>query len=159
VLGEQLSINPFPDSSPSGRFGFIDCTMVETEKEMRKVSRGDSERGEIRLRTLFETALLFLVAYGAVQVGPAVVLRLKFIDQMTVAANSPIEITADTIKGNLLVTAENFGLTLFADDLSVVRHRELKKTFVSATYEIHINFWPSLTYVWLVKDEVEAYYF
>ena len=123
------------------------------------MSKLGSERGEIRLRSIFEVALLFLVAYAAVQVGPAVVLRIKFVDQMTVAANSPVEITAATIKRNLIQTAEGFGLTLLGNDLSVIRHREMKRTFVSATYEIHINFWPAFSYVWLVKDEVEGYYF
>jgi hypothetical protein len=104
-------------------------------------------------------ALLFLVAYTAVQVGPAVVLRIKFVDEMTVAANSPVEIKAATIKRNLIQTAEGFGLTLMGNDLRVIRNREMKRTFVSATYEIHINFWPSYTYAWLVRDDVEGYYF
>ena len=123
------------------------------------MSKLNSERGEIRVRSLFEVALLFFVAYAAVQIGPAVVLRVKFVDEMTMAANSPVEINAATIKRNLIGTAEGFGLTLVGDDLYVMRNREMKRTFVSATYEIHINFWPSYTYVWLVKDEVEGYYF
>ena len=129
------------------------------ETNVSKVSRVDSEQGEIRLRSLFEFALLFLVAYAAFQVGPAVMLRIKFVDQMTIAANSPVEFTAQTIRRKLIGTAEGFGLTLVGEDLRVIRNREMKRTFVSATYEIHINFWPSFTYVWLVKDEVEGYYF
>ena len=126
---------------------------------MSKAPRVDSERGEIRLRTLFEIALLILFTYGAFQVGPAAVLRIRFVDEMTVAANSPVDIDAATIKSNLIRTAEGFGLTLVGDDLLVTRNRERKRTFVSATYEIHIHFWPSYTYVWLVRDEVEGYYF
>lgn len=118
-----------------------------------------SERGEIRLRTVVEMAILAAVAYAAFQVIPAVMLRIKFVDEMTVAANSPIEINASAIKQNLLRAAASSGVTLLADDLHVVRNRERKRTFVSATYEIHINFWPSFTYVWLVRDEVEGYYF
>jgi hypothetical protein len=144
---------------PSGRPIDPGVRYLHPQKRGEALARGGSERGEIRLRTLFETALLFLFAYALVQVGPAVLLRVKFVDQMTAAANSPVDMTADVIKRNLLDTAEGFGLTLFADDLKVVRNREQKKTFVSATYEIHINFWPSFTYVWLVKDEVEGYYF
>ena len=123
------------------------------------MSRVDSEKGEIRLRSLIEMALLFLVAYSAIQIGPAVLLRIKFVDEMTVAANAPVDIDAATIKSNLIRTAEGFGLALAGDDLLVSRNRERKRTLVSATYEIHINFWPSYTYVWLVRDEVEGYYF
>jgi hypothetical protein len=127
--------------------------------EVRKVSKGHSERGEIRLRSLFEMGLIFLFAYSAVQVGPAVVLRLKFLDEMTVAANSPIEMGAGTIKRELMEKAEGFGLTLLSDNLSVMRNRDMQKTFIVATYEIHISFWPAFTYVWTVRDEVVGYYF
>lgn len=123
------------------------------------MSRVRSERGAIRLRSLLEMGLLALVAYVAFQVGPAVMLRIKFVDEMTVAANSPVDVDAATIKRDLIRTAEGFGLALAGDDLFVIRNRERKRTFVSATYQIHINFWPSYTYVWLVKDEVEGYYF
>ena len=126
---------------------------------MRAVSKLRSERGEIRLRSLFELALVFVVAYAAIQAGPAVVLRLKFVDEMAVAANSPIGMTAGEIHNDLMQTAEGFGITLFTGDLHVSRNQEMKKTLISATYEIHINFWPAYTYVWLVRDEVEGYYF
>jgi hypothetical protein len=132
---------------------------ISPKGEMRFVSKLRSQRGEIRLRSLFELALIFAVAYGAIQVGPAVVLRLKFIDEMGAAANSPIGITSDTIHRNLMETAEGFGITLFADDLYVIRNQEMKKTLITATYEIHMNFWPAFTYVWLVRDDVEAFYF
>jgi hypothetical protein len=132
---------------------------MNPEGEMRAVFKLRSERGEIRLRSLFELALVFAVAYAAIQVGPAVALRLKFVDEMGVAANSPLEMPATEIHSNLMETAEGFGMTLFADDLYVNRNKKMKKTFVSVTYEIHINFWPAYTYVWLVRDEVEGYYF
>ena len=123
---------------------------------MRVASNLRSERGEIRLRSLFELALVFLIAYAAIQVGPAVVLRLKFVDEMAVAANSHIEMTEGTIHSNLMETAAGFGITLFADDLYVSRNQKMRKTFVTATYEIHINFWPNYMYVWLVRDEIQA---
>ncbi len=132
---------------------------ISPKGEMRFVSKLRSQRGEIRLRSLIELALIFAVAYGAIQVGPAVVLRLKFIDEMGAAANSPIGITSDTIHRNLMETAEGFGITLFADDLYVIRNQEMKKTLITATYEIHMNFWPAYTYVWLVRDEIEGLYF
>ena len=55
-------------------------------------------------------------------------------------------------------TAEGFGITVLADDLYVNRSQQMKKTFITATYEIHINFWPFGTYVWLVREEVVGYY-
>lgn len=122
------------------------------------MSRLADERGQIRLRFLLEMALIAAVTYAAFEVGPAVVLRIKFVDEMTVAANSPVEIDATTIKRELLQTAEGYGVTLLAENLRVIRNRELKRTLISATYEIHIHFWPSYTYVWLVKDDVQGYY-
>lgn len=120
--------------------------------------RGLSERGEIRLRSLFEIALIFLVAFAAIQIVPAVVTRLQFLDEMTVAANSPIDMGADTIKRNLLATAEGYGLHLNPASVGVVRDHERGRTFVKATYEIRINFWPAYTYVWVIKEEVVGYY-
>ncbi len=120
--------------------------------------RGLSERGEIRLRSLFEIALIFLVAFAAIQIVPAVVTRLQFLDEMTVAANSPIDMGADTIKRNLLATAEGYGLHLNPASVGVVRDHERGRTFVTATYEIRIDFWPAYTYVWVVKEEVVGYY-
>jgi hypothetical protein len=122
------------------------------------VRRGLSERGEIRLRTLFEVALIFLVAYAAIQIVPALVVRLQFLDEMTVAANSPIDMSAGAIKRNLLATAEGYGLHLNPASVGVIRDHERKRTFVTATYEIRINFWPAYTYVWVVKEEVVGYY-
>jgi hypothetical protein len=126
---------------------------------VRTVSRPAEERGEIRLGFLFDMALVAVIAYAAFQIGPAVLLRIKFVDEMTVAANSPVEVDAPTIKRNLLHTAESYGVILVGQDLLVIRNRELKRTVISATYEIHIHFWPSFTYVWLVKDDVQGYYF
>ena len=122
------------------------------------MSRPAEERGEIRLGFLFDLALVAVIAYVAFQVGPAVLLRIKFVDEMTVAANSPVEVDAQTIKRNLLHTAESYGVILVGQDLLVIRNRELKRTLISASYEIHINFWPSYTYVWLVQDDVQGYY-
>ena len=132
---------------------------INPKGEMRAVSKLRSERGELRLRSLFEIALIFAVAYGAIQVGPAVVLRLKFIDEMGAAANSPVEMKADAIHRNLVETAEGFGITLLTNDLWVNRNQRMKKTIITATYEIHMNFWPAYTYVWVVRDEVKGLYF
>jgi hypothetical protein len=123
------------------------------------VRRAADERGEIRLRFLFEMALVAAMAYLAFHVGPAVLLRIKFVDELTMAANSPVEVDAATIKRDILHVAEGYGVTLVGQDLLVIRNRELKRTIVSATYEIPIYFWPSYTYVWLVKDDVQGYYY
>ena len=72
--------------------------------------------------------------------GPAVVLRLKFIDEMHAAANSPVGMKADAIHRNLIETADGFGITLLTNDLWVNRNQRMKKTIITATYEIHMNF-------------------
>lgn len=116
-----------------------------------------SELGEIRLRSIFELLFIFVVGYAAVQVGPAVKLRIDFLNEMEVAANSPIQKSEHDIRYDLLKAGERIGLTIFADDLFVERNTTEKKTLIRARYEIHVNFWPRFTYVWRVEDQVEGY--
>jgi hypothetical protein len=116
-----------------------------------------SERGEIRVRTLFEFALIFIIAYGVIQIGPAVKLRIDFVNAMEVAANSPIGKSAGDIKMDLIATAEGLGLTVLSNNLHVARNVDERKTIITAYYQIHINFWPRFTYVWHVRDQVEGY--
>lgn len=115
--------------------------------------------GKIRGRSLLEVAILFIAAYSVLEVAPAVTLRIRFLNEMELAANSPIEMTASDIKRKLLQAAEGLGLTLLDHNLGVVRDRELRKTIISARYQIFIHFWPAFTYAWNVKDEVEGYFY
>ena len=117
----------------------------------------DGERGEIHLRTIFEILFIVVIAYAAIQVGPAVKLRIDFLNEMELAANSPIHMTADQIKMNLLKAAEGYGLILSYENLQVERKSAEKRTVVTATYEIYISFWPKFTYVWHITDQVEGY--
>lgn len=118
-----------------------------------------TSRGEIRLRTLLEIVLLIVVAYAAFQVAPAVVLRVQFFNEMELAANSPIDMEAWQIRQKLRDTAEGMGLTLLQDNLHVIRDQTLKRTMITAQYQIHINLLPRVTYVWHVEDQVEGYLF
>ena len=117
----------------------------------------DGERGEVHLRTIFEILFIVVIAYAAIQVGPAVKLRIDFLNEMELAANSPIQITADQIKMNLLKAAEGYGLILSYENLQVERRAAEKTTVITATYEIYISFWPRFTYVWHITDQVEGY--
>jgi hypothetical protein len=58
---------------------------------------------------------------------------------------------------DLFATAEGVGITILSDRLHVVRNVDEKKTLITAYYDIHINFWPRFTYVWHIRDQVEAY--
>lgn len=98
-----------------------------------------------------------IIVYAAFQIGPAVKLRIDFLNQMEIAANSPISMSADEIRSDLLDVAEGFGLTVFPEDIHVERNREEKKTVIRARYDIYINFWPRFTYIWTVEDQVEGY--
>ena len=115
--------------------------------------------GAIRLRTLFEVLLLATVGYVALQVGPAVILRTRFMNEMELAANSPVEMTAVEIKHKLQSTAEGMGLTLLSEDLHVIRDQKSQRTTIDARYDIHIRILPSFVYVWKVRDEAEGYYY
>ena len=104
-------------------------------------------------------AFIFALLYACVQVGPAVFLRVEFLNEMEMAANSPISKTTGAIRSDLIATAEGFGLALMSEGLTVERNMKLKATVITAKYEIHINFWPDFTYVWNVEDIAEGYLF
>ena len=116
-----------------------------------------AERGEIRTRVIIELLMVAIIVYAAFQVGPAVKLRIDFLNAMEVAAHAPTDQPAHQIRSELLEVAEGLGLTIFHDNLYVVRNVEQQKTVITAMYEIHINFWPRFTYVWHVEDQAEGY--
>jgi len=117
------------------------------------------ESGAMRVRTVFELLFIFVLAYVVVQVAPAVVLRVNFLNELEVAANAPIGDTADVIRRHILETAEGYGIALISERLVVERNREQKRTIIDAHYQLFINFWPSFTYVWNVHDRVEGLLF
>jgi hypothetical protein len=123
------------------------------------MSRLVQERGEVRPRLLFEVLLLFVIAYSVFQVGPAVKLRIDFLNEMEVGANAPIGETELEIKAGLLKKAELLGITIISDNLFVRRDVEASRTLITAIYQIHIGFWPHYIYVWHVEDRVEGYLF
>jgi hypothetical protein len=118
--------------------------------------RGSEQRG-IRGRHVFEILLVAIIAYFAFQVGPAVKQRIDFLNEMQVAANSPIEKTSDQIRVELRAVAESMGIVIHSEHLFVERNTTEGITTITADYQIHINFWPNYTYVWNVKDQVEGY--
>ena len=115
-----------------------------------------SERGEIRLRSLVEISMICLLVYAAVHIGPAVKLRIDFVNAMQIAANSPIEKTAGDIKMDLINKAEGIGIALFSENIHVIRNVAGRKTVVTVYYDIHISFLPQRTYIWHIRDQVEA---
>ncbi len=114
------------------------------------------DAGGIRLRSLLEFAVLFAVGYIAINVGPAVALRIRFAGELEIVANSPIQDSDAELRQKVIDLAEEHGLTLLADRLHVERDRAAKRTVIEAQYQIHILFWPSFRYVWIVQERVEA---
>jgi hypothetical protein len=120
---------------------------------------GKRESGAIRVRTVLELLFIFVLAYVVVQVAPAVVLRVNFLNELELAANAPVGDSAAVIRRRVLEAAEGYGIALLSDELVVERNREAKKTTIDAHYQLFINFWPSFTYVWNVHDQVDALLF
>ncbi|HSF17719.1 MAG TPA: hypothetical protein VLK65_19410 [Vicinamibacteria bacterium] len=112
--------------------------------------------GAIRVRTLIEVVFLFVLAYFVAQVTPAVVVRLKFLGDLNVAANAPVQDSTDTIRGRVIELAEGYGITLLSERVHVERNPTTKRTTIDVAYQLHINFWPNQIYVWNVRDRVEA---
>ncbi len=117
------------------------------------------ERGAIRMRNLIEFTLIFVLGYIAFQVAPNIALRVNFLSELEVMANAPFEESAATIRRRVLETAEGYGIVLDSERLFVERNRELNKTIIDVTYQLHINFYPSFVYVWNVHDRAEAFLF
>ena len=112
--------------------------------------------GAIRIRTLVEVVFLFVIAYFVAQVTPAVVVRLKFLSDLNVAANAPVGDSTDMIRGRVIELAEGYGITLLSERVRVERNPATKRTTIDVAYQLHINFWPNQIYVWNVQDRVEA---
>ncbi|HXV60945.1 MAG TPA: hypothetical protein VEK15_09645 [Vicinamibacteria bacterium] len=112
--------------------------------------------GAIRVRTLLEVVFLFVLAYFVAQVTPAVVVRLKFLGDLNVAANAPVQDSSETIRSRVVELAEGYGITLLAEKVRVDRNAKTKRTSIDVAYQLHINFWPNQIYVWNVRDRVEA---
>lgn len=117
---------------------------------------GARQAGAVSVRTIVEFAFIFALAYVVVQVAPVVVLRVKFLNELELLANSPIEESAALVRRKVLGTAEGYGIALISENLHVVRDREARKTTIDVRYQLHFNFWPNVTYVWSVHDRVEA---
>lgn len=120
------------------------------------MARGSDERQGIRLRHVVEFGFIAVFAYLAVQVGPVLVLRARFLDEIEIAANSPVQMSAAEIKQKILSIADGAGVVLLSENLHVERNQELQVTRVEARYQLHINFWPGMNYVWDLHDVVEA---
>jgi len=99
---------------------------------------------------------VFLVVYMIFQVAPAVITRVNFLNELEVIANSPIEENEYELRQKVLRAAQGRSIALDAEDVHVRRDRETRKTTIQLTYELHLNFFPRFTYVWEVRDHVEA---
>ena len=119
-----------------------------------RTSRRDA--GEIRVRTIIEIALIFIAGYMIFQIAPVVVLRMNFLNELEVIANSPIQESAMELRQKVYEAAEGYGIALIRENVYVQRDRELKKTIIDARYQLHINFFFSFVYTWNVEDHVEA---
>ena len=121
------------------------------------MSKGKKDGGLVRLAVVRELIFVFLLLYVASQVAPAVYLRVQFLNEMDLAANSTHDQEAGDITDHLLEVAEGLNLTIQRDNLQVTRSFDERKTVVVAQYEIHISFWPFSSYVWNVEDISEAH--
>ena len=114
------------------------------------------ESGEVRARTLVEIALIFIVGYTVFQVAPTVVVRMNFLNELEVIANSPIQDTAGDLRRRVLETAEGYGIVVRSDQLIVERDRSQQRTIIDIRYQLPITFFLRFVYTWNVRDRVEA---
>ncbi len=115
-----------------------------------------SEAGEISVRNLVELAFVFLAMVIIFQIAPVVITRVSFLNELEVIANSPVEEKAFQLRQKVLRAAEGRTIALNADEVHVVRDQANRKTTIDLSYELHLNFFPRFTYVWKVRDHVEA---
>ena len=118
--------------------------------------RSHPESGEIRVRTLVEIAAIFFIGYTVFQVAPTVVVRVNFLNELEVIANSPIQDTAGDLRRRVLETAEGYGIVVRSDQLIVERDRSQQRTIIDIRYQLPITFFLRFVYTWNVRDRVEA---
>ena len=123
------------------------------------VRHRSKEAGEIRIRNLVELVLVFFLVYAIFQFAPAVVIRVNFLNEMAVIANSPVEETALELRQKVLRAAEGRSIVLDAERVHVRRDRSTQKTTIDVRYDLIVNFFPRFTYVWQVNEHVEALLF
>jgi hypothetical protein len=123
------------------------------------VHERSSEAGEIRVRNLIELAFVFLAMYVIFQVAPVVITRMNFLNELQVIAHSPVEEKAHVLQQKVLRAAEGRTIALNADNIHVLRDQATRKTTIDVSYDLHVNFFPRFTYVWRVRDHVEALLF
>lgn len=115
-----------------------------------------SEAGEIRVRNLIELAFVFLAMYFIFQVAPVVITRMNFLNELQVIAHSPVEEKALELQRKVLQAAEGRTIALTPENVHVLRDQATRKTTIDVSYDLHVNFFPRFTYVWRVRDHVEA---
>ena len=115
-----------------------------------------SQAGAIRIRNLIELTLVFLVVYVVFQAAPVVILRMNFLNELEVIANSPVQESAAVLRRKVLEAAAGRSIVLLSEDLHVQRDQSAGKTTIDVKYELYVNFFPRFTYVWKVHDQVEA---
>jgi len=114
------------------------------------------EAGEIRVRTVIEVSLVLIVAYMVFQIAPVVAMRINFLNQLEVIANSPIQDTGAELRQQVFDSARDRGLVLRREHIFVQRDRELRKTIIDTTYQLEVPLLFGKSYRWTVKDHVEA---
>ena len=130
---------------------------VRTKRSRALSSR--SQAGAIRVRTMVELTVLSLVAFLVFHAAPAVILRVSFLNELTVIANSPVLEDASVLRQKVLDAAASRSIAVVSENLHVRRDLEQSKTIIDVRYELFINFSPRFTYVWHVEDHVEALLF
>ena len=115
-----------------------------------------SEAGAIRVRSIVELAVVFLVAYLVFQAAPSVISRINFLNEIEVIANSPVQDHASVLRQKVLAAAASRSIAVISENLHVTRDQERKRTIIDIRYQLFMNFFPRFTYVWDVHDQVEA---
>ena len=128
---------------------------VRTKRSRALSSR--SQAGAIRVRTMVELTVLFLVAFLVFHAAPAVIARIGFLNELTVIANSPVLEDASVLRQKVLDAAASRSIAVVSENLHV--RRDLEQTIIDVRYELFMNFFSRFTYVWHVEDHVEALLF
>ena len=137
------------------------CRLVKKDHCTRARSPRSIERqaGAIRVRTMIELTVLFLGAYLVFQAAPAVIARVRFLNELTVIANSSVLEDASVLRQKVMTAAASHSIAVVWENVHVTRDPEQNKTIIDVRYELFMNFFPRSTYVWHVEDHVEALLF
>lgn len=116
-----------------------------------------STRGEVRTSSILSLAVLAFAIYEGIQFIPVLFAQYSFKDAVIEEAKFSANKTPDTIRNNLMQKANELGLPIERQMISVDRRPTF--TRIRVQYELSVEWLPGKEYWWEVEEVGESVLF